>query len=128
MSRREYKVPYDTDTGALVHNPDEWWSRPREGFDWRENQPFYAELRFRFLVRGKSSACYMWQDQANGRAYPMMLAELADLLAGSQVGFGACTNRIWSIQKRGRCYGIRVATVVEVVQYTEQELSDDTHA
>lgn len=109
MSNKEHKakkpqvvfsdqIPYAED-GSLIHYPE-----PRKDIDWRDNNPFEAELTFQGFSHEHPVAKAMYKNAA-GATFPMFLADFANL-----VRYGVRLDIIsgtWAGTKRGEIYGIR---------------------
>ncbi|GAA4209550.1 hypothetical protein GCM10022252_76230 [Streptosporangium oxazolinicum] len=100
------KAPYDA-RGNLQHYPGPSYSAQLGSVptDWRPNTPFTATLTFRGSQRGRSAAYFLWED-ANGRTYPMFLADLGDLILSTTLDKGVITGE-WIVGKRGKNYGLK---------------------
>jgi hypothetical protein len=69
-------------------------------------EPFKARLRFKEMYRSGHSAYSVWEDQ-QGRNWPILLADLADLLTTANLDNGWTEPYTWEVTKRGTAYGIR---------------------
>lgn len=101
--------------GALQHTPTTRWDPATRRYvnhdEWRDIVPFRAHLRLDAMRRRRSSARVIWHDP-NGIPYPMFIPDLVALLRTIPVHPDG-VNAVWTIQKRGTSYGIRLATPIE---------------
>lgn len=98
------KIPFNK-KGDLLEYPE-----PYCVHEWRENQPFEAELKFEGFSRGRSAANAVYKN-ATGACFTVFLTDFADLVrAGERLDVVKGT---WVATKRGANYGIR--------RHTEQE-------
>lgn len=109
---KTYKAPFDA-SGNLLHYPQtryhynrETGERWEEGPEWREVVPFPAVLKYEGFARGRSAAYFLWKD-ADGRQYPMFLADMDTFLKREYAN--GPTMAMWIVCKRGANYGIRLA-------------------
>ncbi|MFE4863262.1 hypothetical protein [Streptomyces sp. NPDC056670] len=95
--------------------------------EWRPNHTFAATLRVHDVKRSVSSCRVIWRDEATGTLYPMLLPELEDLLTAGTISLGV-TKGWWLVGQRGRNYGLRRASEVDVVTepFTDQTSDDMT--
>jgi hypothetical protein len=77
--------------------------------EWRANAPFRAALDLTEVKRGISSARFCWTDRETGITYPMLLADIADVLANCVLIRGTITGW-WIVGQRGKNFGLRRAT------------------
>ncbi|MEV7675174.1 hypothetical protein [Streptomyces sp. NPDC088752] len=93
--------------------------------EWRDNVTFHATLRIHEIKRSISSCRVIWRDENEGTLYPMLLPELGDLLTAGTTSLGV-TKGWWIVGQRGKNYGIRRASEVEVVTlpFIEQAADD----
>ncbi|MFI0967019.1 hypothetical protein ACH4S8_37395 [Streptomyces sp. NPDC021080] len=103
------KAPYDRN-GSLIN----WVSSyPDHVHEWRENKPFPAWLTVQGIQRGMSAARFTWTD-TDGHTFPMFMTDMVDLLKRAPDIRHGHTYTWWMVQKRGKNYGIRLATVEEL--------------
>lgn len=83
---------------------------PSDGYDWRDNFEFDAELVLTGFPRGGMGGVRAVFADGAGNEYPMFVADLAELLTAAGVVGGRVRGR-WTFVKRGaQYYGIcRVA-------------------
>lgn len=103
----DLQVPYDR-YGNLIGFPGN-----NPPFVWRTSRPFRATLRLEEVRRFVSSARTFWRDTETDARYPMLLPDLSDFLTTGSLTQGVSTNW-WMAHKRGRNYGIRLATETEL--------------
>jgi hypothetical protein len=72
-----------------------------------EVEPFVASLRFKKMYRSGHSSYTVWEDRKGGE-WPIMLADLADLLGHVDLANGWTEVHTWEVCKRGTAYGIRM--------------------
>lgn len=110
MKLPTYKVPFTSD----AHWKGSGHLLPYTGYDeltadplieWRDNKQFRAILFFQNFQRGRSAAHALWADQS-GHQYQMFLADLGDLISGSEMSNGRTYELDWYVRKRGMNYGI----------------------
>lgn len=107
MKLGKYKVPYMN--GNLLHYPERGWRYDGETWhstdpEWRENEPFEAELALNDMRSGRSAKYVLWHDK-EGHEFPMFVVDLLDLLKGNVVRYGVVDGR-FAVRKRGQNYGL----------------------
>ncbi|MEV7675175.1 hypothetical protein [Streptomyces sp. NPDC088752] len=107
MSRtRLAKAPYDKQ-GNLITYVATYADQVHE---WRKNVPFPALLELEGTTRGMSAARFVWRSDRGGAQYEMFMTDAADLLKNATSLFKGTIDTWWIAQKRGKNYGVRLAT------------------
>jgi hypothetical protein len=98
------QIPFNRHTGDHCS----YYGGPsnRDGYEWRDNVPFKADLRIDTYSRGQSAANFEAVD-AEGRKYNLFLSDMLDIVksCGIEVG-GRIPWSDWVFCKRGSNYGI----------------------
>ncbi|THA72460.1 hypothetical protein E6R60_26375 [Streptomyces sp. A0642] len=106
MSRtRLAKAPYDRYGGLVSYIV----SNASNVHEWRENTPFPEMLLLTGTTRGMSAARFTWS-ASGGRTFEMFMTDAVDLLTNATNIFKGSVDTWWIAQKRGKNYGIRLAT------------------
>lgn len=109
------KVPFDF-RGNLMHYSYDWQNldktlteNPGYGFayEWRDNQPFQANLHLNTYQRGRSAAYFVWEETGTAKSFPMFLTDMLDMLQRATITRGIITGW-WIVAKRGANYGIKL--------------------
>jgi hypothetical protein len=104
-----YKVPYSS-RGNLLHYAraeNNSYSRLNDSdVDWRENEPFVAELELDRSVSGRSAKYVIWHGD-EGHQFPMFVVDLVDMVKDGATITGGKVEATWKVRKRGQNYGVR---------------------
>jgi DNA-binding PadR family transcriptional regulator len=104
-----YKVPYSRH-GNLLHyaraENDSYRHLNESNVDWRENEPFQAELELDRSVSGRSAKYVIWHDP-EGRQFPMFVVDLVEMIKDGATVSGGKILATWMARKRGQNYGVR---------------------
>jgi hypothetical protein len=103
------KAPYYAD-GSLKH----FVYHEDDVAEWRDNVPFYEMLTLDGAVRGMSAARLRWYAEG-GRRFEMFLTDLVDMINRTPNLYKGAISGWWMVNKRGRNYGIRLATDAELI-------------
>lgn len=93
------EVPYD-DHGDLMHRPAALARVHR----WGPNDPFNCLLFVLGAAPAGRETHVLWRS-AEGRIFPMFLADLVEMLQRADVVAGGVQGR-WIVRKRGQRYGV----------------------
>lgn len=101
-----YKVPF-TENGSLMHyaRTDAWAGDYYTPFEWREPHEFPAVLTIDHMLSGRSAKYVVWK-AADGRTFPMFVADLVDMLKTVTAREGVVSG-VWYTGKRGANFGIK---------------------
>jgi hypothetical protein len=102
------KAPFYAD-GSLMH----FVHRDSDVAEWRDNEPFHEMLTLDGAVRGMSAARLRWYAEG-GRRFEMFLTDLVDMINRTPNLYKGAISGWWMVSKRGRNYGIRLATDEEL--------------
>lgn len=72
---------------------------------WRENEPFYAKLKFESFERGRSAAHAIFRDSKSSARYPMFLTDISAAMEELRSGF---LEGDFMFAKRGSNYGLKL--------------------
>lgn len=98
------KAPFNKN-GSLLN----YISYPDQVHEWRPNKPFPAMLILEGITRGMSAARFVWNDDKH-RRFEMFMTDAADLMRANTSLYGGTVDTWWMVQKRGKNYGVRLAT------------------
>ncbi|MFD8650691.1 hypothetical protein [Streptomyces mirabilis] len=98
------KAPFDRN-GSLLN----YISYPDQVHEWRPNNPFPALLILEGTTRGLSAARFVWHSDKGSR-FEMFMLDAADLMRANTNLYGGTVDTWWTVQKRGKNYGVRLAT------------------
>lgn len=109
------RVPFDSKGNLMHYAHDEYYYEDEvwtgHDPDWRDNEPFIAQMTLVDMHRGRSAAYFTWEDE-QGHIYPMFMSDLVDLLKKNAVAEGkTLTSTQWIVKKKGMNYGIGLADV-----------------
>jgi hypothetical protein len=109
-TKRKYpgpdKAPYWR--GNLEDYPGYGFSRGEvtdPDHEWRNNEPFQANLTLTGISRGRSAIKFMWRDE-EGHSFPMFAIDMAALVMTKEGAAGGKAGGQWIIMKRGSNYGV----------------------
>lgn len=94
------EAPFDS-RGDLLHYSDHRWAG---GAEWRPNEPMELQLAIDEVRSGRSAKYLMWTD-ADGRAYPMFVSDLIDLMREADIVHGT-VHALFQVRKRGQNFGL----------------------
>jgi hypothetical protein len=80
--------------------------------EWRDNTPFSAVMKLQGAERGYSAAHFIWHDE-HGHRFTMFMTDITHLVQTANVHKGT-VDSWWVACKRGRNYGVRLATADEL--------------
>lgn len=98
------KYPEEIDTSSW-----RWRAFPGVKGEWRDIEPFEAELTYDGSRYNSSSITYLWKDE-NGHRWPMSQGEFEFLLENgklSSMNGKTVSHGVWIIVKKGTSYGIK---------------------
>lgn len=105
------EAPYTTDIndavkGSLIDFPMQY-QIDRGIVEFLPIEPLTADLTLTNLSRGRSAANFELSHD-DGRTFTIFLIDLLDLLQHGAINQGRTGERIWTVAKRGKNYGIKV--------------------
>ncbi|MFA5696687.1 MAG: hypothetical protein WC917_04600 [Bacilli bacterium] len=111
-------IPFDADGNLLRYFGGDTDSEAaknkacRFGIRLLPNYLFSATLVFLGFQRGRSAAYALFKDYSNSKKYGMFLTDLESLLQNCNSNKGLIWG-IWTFQKRGSNFGIRLVKIEE---------------
>lgn len=105
------EVPYLFD-GSLAHYEHRGWSDGKV-VQWRPNEPFHATLQIQGIRTGRSAKYLVLkapETALDDREFPMFVADFVNLAIDEGIPAGGIISGRWMVRKRGKNYGLRLAT------------------
>jgi hypothetical protein len=104
-----YKVPF-TENGSIMHYAQDRQRWPGytdyyTPFEWKDPHEFPAVLTLDHSISGRSAKYVIWK-AADGREFPMFVADLVEMIKTATIDQGS-VSAFWYTAKRGANYGVR---------------------